>query len=71
MNTIILITILYHNSVGKNFVDADYFDFTKEIQSSHRAPRFTIGDRVRITKYKNVFGKGYTKKRSSERFDIA
>ena len=32
------------------------------MQSSHKAPRFTIGDRVTITKYKNVFGKAYTKK---------
>ena len=31
-----------------------YIDFNKE------NPKFEVGDHVRISKYKNIFGKGYT-----------
>ena len=32
----------------------------KKIETNHKAPKFTVNDRVRITKYKNIFSKGYT-----------
>ena len=35
-----------------------YSESSKEI--NHKNPKFKIGDNVRISKYKNVFGKGYT-----------
>ena len=35
-----------------------YSEFSKEI--NHKNPKFKTGDNVRISKYKNVFGKGYT-----------
>ena len=36
-------------------------DFTKYIKESKiKYPKFKIGDHVRISKYKNVFAKGYT-----------
>ena len=56
MNTIILIIILF----WKKPIHADYSALTKEIESSHKAPDFKVGDRNRITKYKNNFSKGYT-----------
>ena len=34
-----------------------YFDFDKEVND--RNPKFKIGDHVRISKYKNIFAKGY------------
>ena len=49
----------YHHSIGKKPVNADYSVLTEEIKSSHKAPKFNIGDKVRITKYKNIFSKGY------------
>ena len=51
----------YHRSVGKKPVNADYFTSTKEIEMSPKSPKFNVGDRVRTTKYKNFFSKGYTK----------
>ena len=33
-------------------------------------PKFKVGDRVRISKYKNIFAKGYMQKRSEEIFII-
>ena len=35
-----------------------YSESSKEID--HKNPKFKTGDNVRISKYKNVFGKGYT-----------
>ena len=35
-----------------------YSESSKEI--NHKNPKFKIGDNVRISKYKNIFGKGYT-----------
>ena len=33
----------------------------KKNESSHKSHKFKVGGRVRITKYKNIFSKGYTK----------
>ena len=35
-----------------------YIDFNKEVND--KDPKFKIGDYVRISKYKNIFAKGYT-----------
>ena len=43
---------------------------TGDIESSYKAPKFKIGDRVRITKCINIFRKGYTKDWSREIFVI-
>ena len=53
-----------------NAVDADYSALTGKIESSHKAPKFKVGDRVRITKYKNIFSKSYTENWSKEIFVI-
>ena len=34
-----------------------YFDFDKK--NNKEGPKFKIGDNVRISKYKNIFAKGY------------
>ena len=39
--------------------------------SDEKEPIFKIGDRVRISKYKNIFAKGYTQNRSEEVFVIS
>ena len=45
-----------------------YIDSSKEINDKN--PKFKIGDIVRISKYKNVFTKGYTSNWSKEAFVI-
>ena len=41
-----------------------YIDSNKEI--NNKEPKFKIGDTVRISKYKNIFAKGYTPNWSEE-----
>ena len=38
--------------------DNTYIDFKKEVNDKY--PTFKVGDHVKISKYKNVFAKGYT-----------
>ena len=45
-----------------------YNDSSKEI--NNKEPKFKIGDIVRISKYKNIFAKGYTPNWSEEVFVI-
>ena len=42
----------------------------EKIHVSPKAPKFKVNDRVRITKYKNIFSKGYTENWSKEKFII-
>ena len=37
--------------------DNTYIDFKKE--SNDKNPKFKVGDHVKISKYKNIFAKGY------------
>ena len=37
--------------------DTTYIDFKKEV--NEKDPKFKVGDHVRISKYKNIFDKGY------------
>ena len=43
---------------------------TKKIETNPKTPKFKVNDRVRITKYKNIFSKGYTENWSREIFII-
>ena len=43
----------YHCSISKKSTDADYSGLTATIESSHKALKFKVRDKVRITKYKN------------------
>ena len=43
-----------------------YIDSSKEIKNKN--PKFNIGDTVKISKYKNIFAKGYTPNWSEEVF---
>ena len=62
-----LITILLTKSL---YADADYSHLTKEIESSPKAPKFKVGERIKISKYKNIFSKGCTRHSSREIFMI-
>ena len=41
-----------------------------ELHSNKKGPKFKVGDHVRISKYKNIFAKGYTPNWSEEVFVI-
>ena len=45
-----------------------YINFKKEI--NNKSPKFKVGDHVRISKYKNIFAKGYMLNLSEEIFVI-
>ena len=45
-----------------------YIDFGKEVNDND--PKFKVGNHVRISKYKNIFAKGYTPNWSEEIFVI-
>ena len=46
----------------KKTIDADYSALSEEIESIPKAPKFRVGEIVRVTKYKNTFSKGYAKR---------
>ena len=48
--------------------DNTYIDFGKEV--NYNDPKFKFGDRVGISKYKNIFAKGYTPNWSENVFVI-
>ena len=60
----------YHRFIGRKPDNADYSALTEEIESSHKSSKFKVSDTVRITKYKNIFSKVYTKNWSREIFGI-
>ena len=60
----------YHHSVNKKPINTDYFALTEKSETNHKAPKFKVNDRVRITKHNNIFSKNYTKNWSRETFII-
>ena len=48
--------------------DNTYLDFSKDVNDND--PKFEVGDHMRISKYKNIFSKGYTPNWSEEVFVI-
>ena len=61
----------YHKTIKMKAVDvksSTYIDFNKE--NNKEAPKFKVGDHVRISRYKHIFAKGYTSNQSEEVFVI-
>ena len=57
----------YHRNFKMKPVDVKdntYIDFKKEVND--KDPKSKVGDRVRISKYKNIFAKGYKRNWSEE-----
>ena len=51
----------YHRTIKMkpvDVIDNTYIDFKKEVDD--KDPKFKVGDHIRISKYKNIFAKGYT-----------
>ena len=62
----------YHTSIKMKPIDVKdntYIDFLKKVND--KDPKFKIGDHVRISKYKNIFAKGYMPNWSEEIFIIS
>ena len=52
---------VYHRTIKMKPLDVKdntYIDFNKEVND--KDPKFKVGDHVKISKYKNIFAKGYT-----------
>ena len=61
----------YHTSIKIKPVDLKdntYIDFKKKVNDKN--PKFRVGDHVRISKYKNIFTKGYMPNWSEKIFII-
>ena len=61
----------YHTTIKMKPIDVKdntYINTSKEI--NNKDPKFKVGDHVRISKYKNVFAKGYMPNWSEEVFVI-
>ena len=61
----------YHRTIKMKLVDVKdktCIDFSKTVNDKDL--KFKVGDRVRISKYKNIFAKGYTRNWSEEVFVI-
>ena len=61
----------YHTTIKKKLInvkDNTYINIDKKI--NNKDPKFKVGDHVRISKYKNIFAKGYTPNWSEEVFVI-
>ena len=61
----------YHSSIKmkpKDATDNSFVEYSEE--SNEKGPKFKVSDHVRISRYKNVFVKGYTPKWSKEIFVV-
>ena len=59
----------YHTTIKMKPIDVKdntYINIDKEI--NNKDPKFKVGDRVSVSKYKNIFGKGYASNWSEEVF---
>ena len=62
---------IYHTTIKMKPIDVKdniYINTSKEI--NNKDPKFKVGDHVRISKYKNIFAKGYMPNWSEEAFVI-
>ena len=62
----------YHRTIKMKPADVKdntYIDF--KIEANDKDPKFKVGNHVRISKYKNIFAKGYTPNWSEEVFVVS
>ena len=60
-----------HSSIKmklKDVTDDSFVEYSEEI--NEKDPKFKVGDNVRISKYKNIFAKGYTPNWSEKVFVV-
>ena len=62
----------YHKIIKMKPIDVNFNCFTEyNVDSNEKEPKFKISDHVTISKYKNIFAKGYTPNWSEEVFIIS
>ena len=54
----------YNCSFCKKPINADYSALSEKVEANLKAPNFKVNDRVRVTNYRNIFSKFYTKNSS-------
>ena len=62
---------IVHSSIkmkSKDVTDIKYVEYSEE--TNKKDPKFKVGENIKISKYKNIFAKGYTPNRSEEVFVI-
>ena len=62
---------IVHSSIkmkSKDVTDIKYVEYSEE--TNKKDPKFKVGENIKISKYKNIFAKGYTPNRSEEVFII-
>ena len=60
-----------HSSIkmkSKDITDDSFVEYSEE--TNNKSPKFKVGDNVRISKYKNIFAKGFTSNCSEEVFVV-
>ena len=61
----------YHKTIKMKPIDVKSDSFAEyNEESNEKDPKFKTGDHVRISKYKNIFGKGYPPNSSEEIFVV-
>ena len=60
----------YHRTIKMKSVDVKWSTYIDFLKKNDRDPKFKVGDRVRTSKYKNIFAKGYVPNWSEEVFMI-
>ena len=62
----------YHRTIKMKPIDVKSDSYAEyNVDSNDKDPKFKIGDHVRISKYKNIFAKGYTPNWLEEVFVIS
>ena len=61
----------YHKTIKMKPINVEDDSFAEyNEQSNEKYPKFKVGDHVRISKFKNIFAKGYTPNWSDEIFIV-
>ena len=61
-----------HRTIKMKPIDVTYDSYAEYYEHSNATkPKFKVGDHVRISKYKNIFAKGYTPNWSEEVFVVS
>ena len=48
---------IYHHSINKKPINADYSALIEKIETNLKSPKFNVNGMVRITKYENILVK--------------
>ena len=63
--------ITYHKTIKMKLIDIKNDSFAKyNEESNEKDPKFKVNDHVRISKYRNIFAKGYAPNWSEENFVV-